>query len=69
MEKPDFLFLDEPTNALDESGVELVHNIIKEEAKRGAIVLLASHSKEDIENLCDKKYIMAGGKLIEGESL
>lgn len=69
MEKPDFLFLDEPTNALDESGVELVHNIIKEEVKRGALVLLSSHSKEDIENLCDKKYIMAGGKLIEGESL
>jgi ABC-2 type transport system ATP-binding protein len=63
MEKPDFLFLDEPTNALDAEGIEQIRNIIIEEAKRGALVLIASHNKEDIEQLCDETFYMAEGKL------
>jgi len=66
MEKPDFLFLDEPTNALDTEGVELVRNIIREEAKRGALVFIASHNKEDIDMLCDGTFKMAEGKLYKG---
>ncbi|MFQ6930337.1 MAG: hypothetical protein ACLRR3_04550 [Eubacterium sp.] len=54
MEKPDVLMLDEPTNALDEEGIEQIRKIIKEERERGAIVLIASHNKEDIEVLADK---------------
>lgn len=63
MEKPDFLFLDEPTNALDTEGIEIVRNIIREEFKRGALVFLASHNKEDIEMLCDETFNMAEGKV------
>lgn len=62
MEKPDFLFLDEPTNALDEQGVELIRNVIIEESKRGALVLIASHNREDIETLCDEVYTINNGR-------
>ncbi len=48
MEKPDIIMLDEPTNSLDESGVNLVRQIIKEEKERGAIILLASHNRNEI---------------------
>ena len=65
MEKPDFLFLDEPTNALDTEGVEIVRNIIREEAKRGALVFLASHNVEDIDILCDDTFKMAEGSLYQ----
>jgi len=65
MEKPDFLFLDEPTNALDAEGVEIVRNIIREEAKRGALVFLASHNVEDIDILCDETFKMAEGSLYQ----
>ncbi len=65
MEKPDFLFLDEPTNALDAEGVEIVRNIIREEAKRGALVFLASHNLEDIDILCDETFKMAEGSLYQ----
>ena len=65
MEKPEILLLDEPTNGLDESGVELVRGILKEEAKRGAIVFLSSHNKEDIECLCDEIYRINCGRLVE----
>lgn len=69
MEKPDYLFLDEPTNALDKDGVSLIRKIILEESKRGAIVLIASHNDEDIKELCGKIFYMAEGKLTEGEIL
>lgn len=65
MEEPDFLLLDEPMNALDESGVELIRGILKNHAKRGALVVLASHNKEDIDVLCDIKYKMQQGYLEE----
>jgi ABC-2 type transport system ATP-binding protein len=65
MEKPEVLLLDEPTNALDEDGVELVRNIIKEESGRGALVMVASHNKEDVALLCDETYYMKDGELTE----
>lgn len=65
MEKPDVIILDEPTNAIDEDGVELIYKIVKEEKQRGAIVLIASHNKEDIENLADKVFDMKDGVLTE----
>ncbi|AIM15975.1 MULTISPECIES: ABC transporter ATP-binding protein [Neobacillus] len=63
-EKPDILLLDEPTNAIDDKGVELIHNLLLEEKKRGAIIIIASHLKEDIESLCDFSLKMNEGNLI-----
>lgn len=63
MERPEVLLLDEPTNGLDGGGVELMRNILLEEASRGAIVVIASHSVEDINLLCNEKYRMVGGVL------
>lgn len=65
MEKPDILMLDEPTNALDENAVNIVRDIIDEERKRGALVLIASHNKEDIKLLCDEIYRVKDGKVIK----
>lgn len=58
MEQPDFLFLDEPTNSIDETGVDLFYKIVREEAERGAVVLISSHIKSDINNLTDEVYLM-----------
>lgn len=69
MERPDLLLLDEPTNALDEEGIQRFYRIVKEEAERGAIILAASHSREDIENICDEVFHMAHGALSGGEEV
>jgi ABC-2 type transport system ATP-binding protein len=66
MEHPDLLILDEPTNALDEDGVALMHNIFAEEQKRGATILIASHNKEDL-SCCSRKFKMIDGLLAEAE--
>lgn len=63
MEKPEILILDEPTNALDEESVDIVRNIIVKEKERGALVIIASHNKEDINYLSDFKFKMDMGKI------
>lgn len=69
MEGPAVIMLDEPTNGLDESGVELVRKLILEEKERGALILLASHSKEDIKLLSDVCLRMEDGKIAEGDGV
>ena len=63
MEQPEVLLLDEPTNAIDRKGVELVHQIMNEEAQRGAVVLLASHVDYDIRSLCSRVFLNEKGQL------
>lgn len=63
-EKPDILILDEPINALDESGIELLKQIIKEEKHRGATILLSCHDKFFLEEMADTVYRMQGGKIL-----
>lgn len=63
MEKPEIVILDEPTNALDEESVEIFRNIILKEKKRGALILIASHNREDINLLADFKFKMDMGKI------
>ncbi len=64
MEEPQVLLLDEPSNALDKKGVEMVRTIIQEEKKRGALIILASHQQEDLE-ICDSIIEIEDGR-IEG---
>lgn len=63
MENQKYLLLDEPTNGLDEDSIILFHKLILEEKAKGKIILLASHSKEDIDKLCDTVYVMKNGVL------
>ena len=67
MDEPDALILDEPTNALDEKGILIFYDIIKEYKKNGKLVILTSHYKQDIEQLCDVVYTMKEGILCEEE--
>ena len=65
LESPKILMLDEPTNSLDQEGVALLHQIIEEEKKRGAIVLLASHDQEIIHYLSDEIFKMDQGSIVD----
>lgn len=65
MEKPDIIFWDEPTNSLDENGVNENRTIIKQERDREALILLSSHNNDDIMELADKVYKMESGEIKE----
>ena len=63
METPSILLLDEPMNGLDDQGVEDMRRILLEYKTSDRIIIVASHSKEDIELLCDEVYRMSRGKI------
>ena len=64
-EKQEIILLDEPTNALDKDGVQLIYNIIQEEKQRGALIIVATHHKEDLRELCDIVLQVSSGKITE----
>ena len=43
MEDPDIIILDEPINALDDSGTEQVRQILMKHKQRGALIIIACH--------------------------
>ncbi|MDY3005639.1 ABC transporter ATP-binding protein [Anaerococcus porci] len=65
LEDPKILIFDEPTIALDQKGVDSLIDIIKEEKEKGKTILVSSHEKNIIEELCDKIFFMENGILSE----
>ena len=63
MENPDLLILDEPMNGLDKDGVKDMRKYLLDLKEQGKTVLIASHSTEDIEVLCDTVCEMDKGIL------
>lgn len=65
MENPDILILDEPMNGLDKDGVKDMRQYLLELKEQGKTILIASHSAEDIDVLCDTVYEMENGTLMQ----
>lgn len=63
MEKPDIIILDEPINALDEDGTENVRKILDEQKKRGAVIIIACHDREELEILSDEIIEISEGRI------
>lgn len=63
MEKPRLILLDEPTNALDEASVKMLHNLLLEYKQEGALIILASHDREELEQLSDIIYEVENGRI------
>lgn len=69
MEHPDILLLDEPLSGLDNDGVEEMYKILFAQKEQGKLLLFASHSKEDINILCDEIFRFDRGKIVAHEIL
>lgn len=69
MEKPDLIMLDEPTNSLDEESVKAVRDILIEERDRGALIIVASHSKEDLRIISSSNLKIVEGKVYENYNI
>ncbi|WP_417113616.1 ATP-binding cassette domain-containing protein, partial [Hominenteromicrobium sp.] len=64
MEHPDLILLDEPTNALDESGVDMLKDIVKKEKERGAVLIVSSHDRDILEDISDEIYDLEQGEIV-----
>jgi ABC-2 type transport system ATP-binding protein len=63
MEDPDLLILDEPTNGLDFDGQREIYGHLVEMRKVGKTILLISHNRDELRILCDRIFVMQGGRL------
>ena len=63
MEEPKLLVLDEPMNGLDSKGVEEIREMLLKLKSESVTILLTSHMKEDIDEICDHVYNMENGVL------
>jgi len=61
LEEPQLLLLDEPFNALDEEGAELIRSVIRRQRERGAIVWLTCHDADTLTSLADVFIRMESG--------
>ncbi|MFY7671489.1 ATP-binding cassette domain-containing protein [Tenacibaculum sp. MEBiC06402] len=67
LNNPEILILDEPTNGLDPQGIHEIRQIIKEIAKNGTTILLASHLLDEVEKVCSHVVVIRNGlKLYSG---
>ena len=63
MEEPDLILMDEPTNALDDAGVEQICQLLRRERDRGALILMACHDAAILEKMADEIYTIYEGKV------
>jgi ABC-2 type transport system ATP-binding protein len=66
-ERQKIILLDEPTNSLDETSVELIYDVIRQEKAKGAIIIIATHHKEDLAALCDVILKISDGRIVDEE--
>jgi len=52
--KPKVMFLDEPTDGLDPVSAKAIRTVIKQEAERGAAVLLTTHDMHEADELSNR---------------
>ena len=67
--EPRHLLLDEPTNGLDVPTVRALRAMLRQLRDEGACILFSSHVLAEIEGLCDRVVIVAGGTAVAEGSI
>lgn len=62
MGQPDLLILDEPTKGFDPVNRKLLLDIVEDERRRGATILMITHHMEEVERLCDRILLLKDGR-------
>lgn len=62
--EPDLVLLDEPTNALDVEGIEILRGLIGQERRRGAAVVVACHDTAFLDSVADIIYCFENGSFV-----
>ena len=59
--EPRVLVLDEPTQGVDVGAKAAIHEIVRDAAREGTAVILASTESEELIELCDRIVVLVGG--------
>ena len=63
MENPDIIILDEPINALDDTGTEQIRDILIRHRERGALIIIACHDADELNFLSDEIIEIVQGQI------
>ena len=61
--RPNVLLLDEPTDGVDPVGRRGIRDLLRDEARNGAAILLNSHLLSEMELTCDRVAVLRDGKV------
>jgi ABC-2 type transport system ATP-binding protein len=61
---PEVLVLDEPLAGLDPAGIDVIGQVLVEQAHTGRCVLFSSHQLDLVEDLCESVAIIDHGRLV-----
>lgn len=64
MESPTILLFDEPTNALDDNGIEMFRHLVQEMKQQGVGIVLVSHRKDEINEFTDRVLQLLENQLL-----
>jgi ABC-2 type transport system ATP-binding protein len=62
--QPELLVLDEPYSGLDPVNTRLLQDVIEEERRRGATVVLCTHQMSKVEEECDRALVIHRGRVV-----
>ena len=63
MENPDVMIYDEPFNGIEKRTAEKLRKYLKEKKEEGKLIIIATHIKEDVEELADLVYEVDDGNV------
>ncbi len=66
---PEVLVLDEPLAGLDPTGIDVIGQVLVDEARSGRCVLFSSHQLDMVEDLCESVAIIDHGRLVASGSV
>ena len=69
LHEPKLIILDEPTSGLDPLMQQKFFDLLLEENKKGATILLSSHILSEVQRLCTRVAIIREGKIIKLETM
>jgi len=64
LHQPRHLLLDEPTNGLDVPTLLALRTLLRQLRDEGACILFSSHVLGEVQALCDRVVVMAGGRVV-----
>lgn len=62
--KPELLVVSQPTRGVDLMGIAAIHEILRNYRDDGGAVLLVSEELDELIDLSDRIYVMAGGRIV-----